>query len=188
MTKRYPSSTENKERGSAEPRFLIIGRIRKPHGVRGEMKVSVLSDLPERFLWLEQVYLSRRADDPNPHVAGIESVRFHQQDALIKFAGYDGREAAGVLRQHYVFVPIEEAIPLEDGEYYTYQLMGLSVYTVSGQELGKVTDLIETGANDVFVVNGKSGELLIPDTAEVVKQIDFDAKRIMISPIDGLLP
>ncbi|MGB1252215.1 MAG: ribosome maturation factor RimM [Candidatus Promineifilaceae bacterium] len=167
---------------------MIIGRIRKPHGVRGELKVSILSELPERFLWLEQVHYARRADDQNPSILEIETIRFHQEDALIKFAGYDGRDAAGVLRQHYLLVPIEEAIPLEEGEYYTYQIIGLNVYTESGDHLGVVSDLIETGANDVFVVDGKLGELLIPDTKEVVKKIDIEAKQIMISPIDGLLP
>ena len=167
---------------------MIIGRIRKPHGVRGELKVSVLTELPERFLWLEEVHCSRRADDTSPFLLEIESIRFHQQDALIKFAGYEGREAAGALRQHYLFVPIEEAIPLEEGEYYAYQLIGLNVVTEAGEPLGTVKELIETGANDVFVVNGKLGELLIPDTKEVVREIDIEAGRIMISPIDGLLP
>ena len=167
---------------------MIIGRVRKPHGVRGEMKVSILSDLPERFLWLKRVFVSRRAEDAAPKEIAIESVRLHQTDALVKFVGYDGREAAGVLRQHYVFVPVEEAIPLEEDEYYAFEIVGVEVFLEDGTALGEVINLIETGANDVFVVEGDRGELLIPDIDEVVVSLDIEAGKMVIRPIPGLLP
>lgn len=177
------------ERGSGTPesRFLIIGRIRKPHGVRGELKVAVLTDVPERFNWLETVVVTRKeGDDNNSLILSIESVRFHQQDALILFSGIESREAAGQLRNHWVKVPIEEALPLEEGEYYTHQAIGWAVLTSAGEQLGTVSGLIETGANDVFVVKTANGELLLPDIPDVIKTIDPTAGQLIVELMDGL--
>lgn len=176
-------------RGSAgaEPRFLIIGQVRKPHGLRGELKVAVHTDDPERFKLLDTVYISRRFDDANPKPVGLKSVRFQGETALLKLEGYDSPETAGTLRKYYLHVPLEDAIPLEEGEYYLYQLLGLDVYTVDGEHLGELTNVIETGANNVFEVKGKRGEILLPDIDDVIKAIDFDAKRMTIEPLPGLL-
>ncbi len=177
------------ERGSesSEPRFLIIGRIRKPHGVRGELKVSVLTDTPKRLTWLETVYITRRDDDPNPQAVAVKGVRFHGEDALLTLDGYASREAAGTLRQHWLMVPIAEAIPLEEGEYYAYQAIGLVVWTADGVQLGSVTQLIETGANDVFVVAGTDGEILLPDIPDVVQEVDIAGKKMIVTLLPGLL-
>lgn len=181
--------SEQTERGSdsSEPRFLIIGRIRKPHGVRGELKVSVLTDVPERFTWLDTVVVTRKEhDDNNPLILSIESVRFHQGDALILFEGIASRDAAGQLRNRWVKIPIEEALPLEEGEYYAHQAVGWDVLTETGEKLGTVSSLLETGANDVFVVETADGELLLPDIPDVVKTIDPKAGQLIVELIDGL--
>lgn len=181
--------SEKNERGSdsSEPRFLIIGRIRKPHGVRGELKVSVLSDMPERFTWLETVVVTRKEhDDPNPLLLVVESVRFHQGDALIWFEGIRSREAAGQLRNRWVKVPMSEALPLGDGEYYAHQAVGWQVVTTTGEPLGTVSGLIETGANDVFVIETDEGELLLPDIPDVIKTIDPKVGQLIVELMDGL--
>jgi 16S rRNA processing protein RimM len=165
---------------------LVIGRITKPHGVQGEVRVAVHTDLPERFMWLEQVYVSAEEDDDAPEAVTVEGVRFNGQIILLKLAGSDNRDSADTLRGQWLQIPVAEAIPLEDGEYYLYQLIGLSVETEQGESLGTVTDLIETGANLVFVVNGSSGELLLPDIDEVVVSIDVDAKRMIVRLLPGL--
>jgi 16S rRNA processing protein RimM len=179
---------EHDARGSAdpsvEPRFLVIGRILKPHGVRGELRVEIHTDLPERFTWLETVYLGK--DAPRP--VAVEGVRFHKSWALIKLAGYDDRESAATLRSELLQVPEEEGIPLDEGEYYLYQVEGLQVHTEAGQYLGDIQQVLETGANNVFVVKGPLGEVLIPDIDEVILDIDFEAKRMLIRPMTGLLP
>ncbi|MGD8855231.1 MAG: ribosome maturation factor RimM [Chloroflexota bacterium] len=169
---------------SAEPRFLVIGRILKPHGVRGEVRVEIHTDLPERFTWLESVYVGKE----DPRLVAVEGVRFHKEWALLKLAGYDDRETAATLRSEWLQVPEEESIPLEEGEYFLYQLAGLQVHTEAGLYLGDIRQVLETGANNVFVVKGPLGEILIPDIGEVVLKIDFQAKRMLIRPLEGLLP
>jgi 16S rRNA processing protein RimM len=169
---------------SVEPSFLIIGRVQKPHGVRGDVRVQPHTDLPERFTWLETVYIGEA--DLRP--AAVESARFHGQLILLKLAGYDSREAVQELRGQWLLVPESEAIPLEEGEYYLYQLEGLQVFTDEGEDLGELVQVIETGANNVFVVRGPSGELLLPDTDEVVEEIDFENGRMTVHLLAGLRP
>ena len=169
---------------SAEPYFLIIGRALKPHGVRGEIRVEPHTDAPERFTWLETVYVGEV--DPQP--LAVESARFHGGLVLLKLSGIDDREAAGKLRGQWLQVPLTEAIPLEEGEYFLYQLEGLAVFTDAGDRLGELVQVIETGANHVFVVRSESGDILLPDTAEVVQAIDFENGRMTVHLLPGLLP
>ena len=182
MTKK--NSARGSAEQSAEPRFLVIGRVLKPHGVRGEVRVEVTTDLPERYTWLDTVYVGKR--EPKP--VRVESVRFHKSWALIKLEGYDSRETAGVLRSEWLQVPEEEGIPLEEGEYFLFALIGLEVHSDAGVQLGIIKDVIETGANNVFVVKGPLGEILIPDIEEVVLEIDFEDKIMVVHPLEGLLP
>jgi len=169
---------------SDERRFLLIGEIGKPHGVRGEVKVFPQTELPERFTWLEFVYLGRE----RPRRVGVESARVNGTSVLLKLAGYDDRNAAETLRGEWLQVPEEEGIPLAEGEYYLYQLEGIVVVTEEGDSLGRIVNIIETGANNVFVVGGGRGEILIPDTEQVVLDIDFDTGIMTIRPLPGLLP
>lgn len=187
---------QNSERGSesSDPRFLIIGRVRKPHGVRGELKVSVLTDTPERFSWLERAFLSRKELDPKAVELEVEKVRFAGGDALVKFKGYDSPETAGKFRQYWVQVALEDAVPLEEGEYYSYQLIGVRVVSDKGVEIGVLKEVMETGANDVFVIkcevsesNPKGKDVLIPDIDEVVLEVDLEENVMVVKVLDGLL-
>lgn len=173
---------------AAEPGFLIIGRILRPHGVRGEVRVSVHTELPERFEWLEQVYLAQNPDVKHPKHLAVEGVRLHQDHVLLKLAGIDSRDDADTLRALWLLVPESEGIPLEDGEFYLYHLDNMAVYTDSGEFLGRIVEILETKANDVFVVRGDAGELLLPDIDEVVKSIDLDAGRMIVHLLSGLRP
>jgi 16S rRNA processing protein RimM len=155
--------------------------------VHGEVKVSVHTEQPERFGWLERVYLSRDVDDDHPRAVAVEGVRYDRKDVLLKLVGYDSREQAQLLREQWVRVPLSEALPLEEGEYYLFQLIGLDVYSDAGEHLGNLVDIIETGANDVFVVQGPRGEILLPDIPDVVRSIDFDARRVTVTLLPGLL-
>ncbi len=168
--------------GAAEPRFLVIGQVGKPHGVRGEVRVQPYTEQPERFTWLKMVYLG----DISPQPVVVESARLHQGMVLLKLAGYDDRTMAETLRGVWLQVPEEEALPLEEGEYYLYQLIDLRVYREDGHYLGLLVDVLETGANNVFVVEGEQGELLLPDTAEVVREIDFANGRMTVHLLPGL--
>lgn len=166
---------------------MVVGRIVKPHGVRGELRVEVLTELPERLTWLEQLYLARDADEQEPERVEIRKVRLHKEQALLQLAGIDTREAAEALRSMLLLIPLEDALPLAEDEYYFYQLEGLDVYTDEGELLGVVQEVLETGANEVFVVAGARGELLLPNTLEVVQEIDLEAGRITVHILPGLL-
>ncbi len=167
-----------------EPRFLVIGRIGKPHGVRGDIRVLPHTDLPERFTWLEEVYIGEK----NPRAVLVEYVRFHKHWVLLKLKGFDDRQAVESLRGQLLLVKEDQAIPLEENEYFLFELIGLNVISEDGMALGELIQVIETGANNVFVVDGSKGEILIPDIPEVVRVIDFRNREIIVNLLPGLLP
>ncbi len=162
---------------------MAVGRISKPHGVHGEMRVELLTDVPERFEWLDTIYMG----EVNPRPVGIESVRYHQGIVLLKLAGYPTRTEAETLRGEVLQVPESEAVPLAEGEYFLYQLVGLQVFTEEGTLVGRLSEVLETGANNVFVIDGSRQQHLIPDIPDVVREIDIEAGRVVIHPLPGLL-
>ncbi len=171
---------------SSQPRFLVIGQIVRPHGVRGEVRADIHTELPERFTWLKEIYLATDETGADATTWLIEALRFHQGQVLLKLASMNDRDEAETLRGHWLLVPEDEAIPLEEGEYFLYQLVGLAVYTDEAELLGELVEVIETGANNVFVVRGAEREWLLPDTDEVVLEIDFDSGRMTVHLIPGL--
>lgn len=175
------------EPSKLEPKYLLIGRIQKPHGVRGEVRVEVMTESPSRFRQMDQILMSRREkSSPKPIV--VEGVRFHQGKALLKLEGINNRDEAGELRGYFLWIPVEDAIPLEDGEFYLYELVGMQVWSDEGELLGSIKDTLQTGANEVFVVNGgERGELLIPDTEEVVLDISRVERKVTVHLIPGLI-
>jgi len=178
---------DSSRRGSGgdhtEPRFLVVGQIAKPHGVRGDVRVVLHTDVPERFAWLEEIYIGEK--EPRP--VAIEYVRFHKNWVLLKLDGYDDRNAVESLRGQLLQVREDQAIPLEEGEYFLFQLIGLTVIDEDGDHLGELVQVIETGANNVFVVRGPQGEILIPDISDVVQDIDFEGGKITVHLLPGLL-
>jgi 16S rRNA processing protein RimM len=106
-------------RDGSEPHYLVIGRIVAPWGVRGEVKVAIETDFPERFKWLKRVYLGEKATS-----FALEGSRLHKGHALLKLGGCDDHDAAEKLRGQLVQIPVEEAMPLGEDEYYVYQIVG----------------------------------------------------------------
>jgi 16S rRNA processing protein RimM len=159
----------------------MVGEVLRPHGVRGEVRVEPFTDLPERFEWLERIYVG---EPPRP--VDLESVRFHQGTVLLKFSGDDDRNAAEARRGQKLYVPEDEAIPLEEGEYFIHDLIGLDAYDEAGTALGQLVEVLETGANNVFVIEGTAGELLLPDIPDVIREIDFDSGRLIVALLPGL--
>ncbi len=178
-----PAQKRGSVEPSAEPHFLAVGRITRPHGVHGEVRVELLTDVPERFEWLDAVYVGEK----NPRRTVIESVRYHQGVVLLRLAGYPTRDEADALRGELLQVPESEAVPLEEGEYFLYQLAGLNVFTEAGTRIGRLSEILETGANNVFVVNGDNGQHLLPDIPDVIKEIDIENGRITIHLLPGLI-
>jgi 16S rRNA processing protein RimM len=151
--------------------------------VRGELRVGLLTDYPERLVQVHHtLYLGAEG---RPYA--VERVRLQKNAALIKLAGCDDRNAAEEFRGQFVQIPFEAAVPLEEGEYYHFQLVGVTVVTDQGEELGQVAEVLDTsGANDVYVVRGPRGEVLIPATAEAVRELDLKTRRMVVTVLPGL--
>lgn len=165
----------------SEPSFLVVGRVLRPHGLGGEIRVEILTDYPERFALHKVLYLGAE------HAPfALQGHRFHGGAVLLKLEGIDTRTEAEALREQWVRLPIEEAVPLEEGECYLFQMMHQRVITVDGEELGEIVEIIETGANDVYLVRGPEGDILLPDIDEVIVRVDLDARQVIVRLLDGL--
>lgn len=166
---------------SRQVEYLVIGQIVAPRGVHGELKVRIETEDPERFYDLQRVYLG---EEHRPFE--VTRARLFKGQALLRLEGVDDRDAAEVWRGSYVQVHIEDALPLREDEYYHYQLQGLAVVSVGGETLGHVSDIIATGANDVYIVRGERGEILIPAIRDVVLSIDLDSNTMIVRLPEGL--
>ncbi len=164
------------------PRYLIIGRVLKPWGVRGELKIQIITGFPNRFASLRAVYLG---DDAKSFA--VERARLHSGTALLKLQGVDTPEAADAFRDLLVQVAREDAIKLPRGAHYLYELIGLRVVTTDGETLGVIDDILETGANDVYVVRTASREILIPAIEDVVKEIAVERGEVVVKMMEGLI-
>jgi len=173
----------SEERGSSEPRYLAVARILRPWGVGGMVKVELMTDFPERFQQPGRYYLG---EDYKP--IDLENSRRIHGGILLKFAGYDTPEESASLRDQVVYIPIEEARSLPEDEYYHFQVVGLEVWTEEGENLGVVTDVWETGANAVYVVDHQGKSLLLPAISQVVLDIDLGQQKMTVRLMEGLLP
>ncbi len=162
--------------------YLAVGRIISAHGVRGEVKVKQLTDFPQRFaagalLFVEGESFQREVVSSRPHKGVL----------LIKFSGLNDRNAVEPLRGKYLFIAREDAMVLGEDEYYEDELIGLRVETMAGEFLGELTEVIWTGANEVYVVQGPRGEALLPAIAEVVQEVDVEGGVMRVTLLPGLL-
>ena len=170
-----------------EPRYLAVGRVSRPHGVRGELRVVLLTDYPGRLGQHAYFYL---ASPDSPEIVRrypVEKLRRHKEVLLLKLGGCDDRNGAEELCGQLVQIPTEEAVPLEEGEYYDFQLIGVKVEAESGESLGQVVEVLKTGANDVYVVRGSWGEVLLPAVKDVVLKLDIEARLMVVNLLPGLL-
>jgi 16S rRNA processing protein RimM len=168
---------------------LAVGQVSSAHGIRGEIRVHLLTDDPRRFDRLAHVWLGT-ADTDEPTPWPLESYRLHKGRALLKLRGCDDRSTAETLRGYLVQVPIEQAIPLEEGEFFEHQVIGLQVWTSAGEHLGHVEEIIYTGANEVYIIRSAhagQADILIPAIEEVVLEIDPRAGRLVVDLIEGLI-
>ncbi|MBT3240473.1 MAG: 16S rRNA processing protein RimM [Chloroflexi bacterium] len=166
-----------------EPAFLLVGIMRRPHGVKGEMQMTVQTDFPERIQPGVKFFLGEEHREVQ-----IETVRTMNKGLILKFKEFNNREELSGLQNNRLYVPVDQVPALPDGEYYQHQLLGLEVITDEGKELGKVVEFIDTGANLVFVVHDENHkEILLPDIEEVILNIDLDTKKITVHIIEGLL-
>ena len=160
----------------AELDFFTIGQIVAPHGVRGDVRIYPDTDFPKRFLKMKYGYINGKKYE-------VESARLHKRVVLMKFAGVDDRNAAELLVKKDLQVPREDLVPLQKGQHYIYDIIGSAVYDLQDHELGKLTDVLRTGSNDVYVVTADDGrETLLAAIPDVIKSIDESAKKIVVDP------
>ena len=162
---------------------MEVGKVRRPHGVNGDVVVEIHTDFPERLQPETQVYIGEK------HLPLIiRRRREHNEGLLLAFDGYTTPEQAGKFRNLLLYTSRKKAPKLPQGQYYQYQLMGLEVLTDNGNKLGTITDVLETGANDVYEVTDPTGhEVLLPAIAEVILDIDLDLKKMRVHLLPGLL-
>ena len=159
---------------------VVIGTITAPFGLRGEVKVRLETDYPERYYDLDEVGL--RSPDGRSEVLKVEGVRFHKKAALVKFQGCGDIDAAEKLRGWDLVVPQCETVDLPENAYFIHDLVGLRVYTVDGRELGELTEVLRGPANDAYVV----GDTLIPALKSVVREVDIAGRRMVVDlPTDA---
>ncbi len=167
-----------------EERFQV-GVVTSAHGVRGEVKVYPTTDDPRRFKRLKEVILDGGAGDV---LLEIEGVKFFKKFVILKLKGVESPEDAAKLRQKSLYVTRENAVRLGRDEYFIADLMGLRVSDENGEEIGVLREVLETGANDVYIIDLKDGrELLLPAIKECVLNVDVEAGEMQIHILDGLI-
>ncbi len=169
-------------RRQREPRegYIAVGRVLRPWGLRGDVKVESLTDFPERFapgsaLWVDG---ERRT---------VEGSRWRGATVYLKLSGVNSPEEAERVRGALLEVPESERRPLPEGEFYEDQLLGLTVRTAEGDTLGTVTELLHPGPNSVLVVRGERGEVLVPFIEDVIRRVDPAHGVIEIELVEGLV-
>ena len=160
----------------ADTEFFTIGHIVAPHGVRGDVRIYPDTDFPERFLEMKYAYIDGVK-------YAVKEARFHKRVVLVKFDGIDDRNGAASLVKKEIQIPRMELMPLAEGQYYIFDIIGCSVFDKNGNLLGEVTDILRTGSNDVYVVTGEDGnEVLLAVIPDVILSVDVGAKKIIADP------
>jgi len=165
----------------SQDRLVVIGQALKPFGIRGEVKIRPFTESFEPFVRSAELVF----DDTSYRVLDI---RFHKGTALAVLEGIDSPEKARELCGSLVRTDKANLPPLEEDEYYWNEILGMEVATVDGKALGKVTQIIRTGANDVLQVEGAYGEVLLPMIDEVIVEVDLQERKIVADPLEGLIP
>ncbi len=165
--------------------ILQVGIITSTHGVRGEVKVYPTTDDMKRFKRLKEVILDTGKEQMTLE---IESVKFFKQFVILKFKGFDNINDVEKYRQKSLFVTRKNAVRLSRDEYFIADLLGLKVMNESGEEIGILRDVMETGANDVYVIDMTDGrELLLPAIKQCVLEVDVEQGFVKVHILDGLL-
>ena len=166
-----------------EQRFQV-GVITSTHGVRGEVKVFPTTDDPARFKKLKQVILDTGKEDMELEITGV---KFFKNMVILKFKGIDDMDTANKYRQKSLYVTRENAVKRERNEYFIADLIGLAVSSEEGEDLGFINDVLQTGANDVYVIK-KTGEedLLLPAIKDCVKEVDIEGGKMVVHVLPGL--
>lgn len=152
---------------------IVIGKIGAPHGIRGEVRITPLTDFPGRFENLRMVFVEEQE-------IVIERMQYHHRFIILKFAGVNDRSAAELFKGKLLHVDRKDVPPLEPGEYYAFDVIGLKVTDEVQGELGEIVEILKTGSNDVYIAKQNGRETLIPALKSVVLQIDLENGRMQV--------
>jgi 16S rRNA processing protein RimM len=158
-------------------RWMLIGRVVGPFGIRGELKVEEHTEFPERFNLLKTVALGQDRRE-----YAVEGSRRHKGRVLLRLVGVETPESARDLAGMEITVPRDQAMPLPEGHYYLDDIVGSEVITPEGTVVGRITDVLQTGANDVYAVGTGRETILIPVTKEAVRELDVAGRRVVVEP------
>ncbi len=180
-----PRRTRNTGTGSFtpdEPVFLVIGRLRRPHGVRGEIIMELMTDFPERIKPGKTVYVG-----DEHRLLQISGVRPYHNALLVKFEEFLEREGVGLLRNQLVYVKVAELPELDEGEYYFHQLIGMAVVDEEGKPVGTLEEILETGANDVYLIRTSEGdEVLVPAVEAFILGVDLKSRIMTVRLLEWI--
>ena len=175
------SNAKNTGSPAGGPLYLSVGFLRRPHGVKGEIIMDLHTDFPERMKKGRKVFVGE-----DHKLMTLTNVRPHQSGLLVKFDDIDTPEDAGLYRNQWVYVQTKD-VPLSQGQHYKHELLGLKVVDEQDNLLGELVEILETGANDVYVVRNDSGkELLLPNIPSVVLDLDIDRGTLKVHLLEGL--
>ena len=165
--------------------LLAVAKVVKPRGIKGEVTCDLLTDFPERFEGLEAV-TAVMPNNGGTRELTIEEHWFQNGRLVLKFAGIESMDDAETLRDAEICVSEDEAVDLEEGEFFDWQLEGCEVVTAEGETIGTVTELMRTGGTEILVVKGDK-EYLIPFAESICTEVDIDGKKIIVDPPEELL-
>jgi 16S rRNA processing protein RimM len=163
-----------------QPEFIVIGTVLSPWGIHGRMQVVVETDFPQRFSPSSEVYIGGKS-------FVIGEVNWHKGRAIIGVAGIDREEEAKEMAGLLVEIHSDQLYDLGEDEYYHFQLVGLTAKTPGGDVLGEITGVLSMASADIYVIGGRTGEILVPATDEYVKSVDLEQGVLIVEPVEGLL-
>ncbi|KXS48623.1 16S rRNA processing protein RimM [Halanaerobium congolense] len=164
--------------------YLEIGIITRFQGNKGEVRIKATTDIPERFLDLDFVYLKRGKELKELE---IEYIRFHKQFVIIKFFAVNSIDEAEKLKNYQVLIDKSEKYLLPEDNFYVSDLIDCEVYLESGRYLGTLIDVVDTSGTDIFLVQGQDKKYMLPASREMILEIDLENKKIIVDPIPGIL-
>ena len=164
---------------------LQVGVISSTHGVRGEVKVFPTTDDPRRYKKLKKVYLDTGREFLPLEIQGV---KFFKQFVIVKFKGIDNINDIEMYRGKSLLVDRENAVPLKEDEYFIADMVGIEVFTEDGEKFGVLKEVMETGANDVYIIDSmKHGEVLVPAIKQCILDVNIEERRMEIHLMDGLI-
>ena len=153
--------------------YLHVGKIINVHGIRGEVKVLPLTDDPERFFSLDKVYVKK---NDSFYPLTVSKVRIHKNHILILFNEVFNRDQAEELKGYFMAIERKDAIKLSENQYFIGDLIGIEVYSIKNEKIGRIKDILQTGPTDIYVIQTEAKEILVPALKEIFREIDIENK------------